>query len=49
MAYIKNKKIENDNELNSLDRMDYLSKDLIKFAVVSSICFLFMILIIIFT
>lgn len=49
MVYIKNKKSENDNELNSLDRMDYLSKDLIKFAVVSSICFLFMILIIIFT
>ncbi len=49
MVYIKNKKNENGNELNALDRMDYLSKDLIKFVVVSSICFLFLILIILFT
>tara|TARA_B110000116_G_scaffold258404_1_gene259512 strand:- start:936 stop:1085 length:150 start_codon:yes stop_codon:yes gene_type:complete len=49
MAYIKNKNSEINDEMNSLDRMDYLSKDLIKFAIVSSICFLFMILIILFT
>ena len=49
MAYIENKNIKKSNESNSSDSFDYLSKDLLKFFFSSAICFLFMILIIIFT